>query len=104
MEEKVKLTYLCDFYGELLKEHQRRIFEAYLFEDLSMSEIAQREGMTRQGVHDHIRRCEKKLLDYEEKLRLYEKFLLVKDRAERARMMTCKPELLQLLTEIVEAF
>lgn len=104
MEEKVKLTYLFDFYGELLTPHQRKLCELYIFDDLSFSEIAEQEGITRQGAHDLVRRCEKKLLDYEEKLKLYEKYLTVKEKVEKARGLTCNEKLLSLLTEIVEAF
>lgn len=104
MEEKVTLTYLYDFYGELLNKHQRKLVELYILDDLSFSEIAEQEGISRQGAHDIVRRSEKKLREYEEKLRLYEKYLTVKEKAEKARMLTCNEKLLGLLTEIVEAF
>ncbi|MBR4027554.1 MAG: DNA-binding protein [Lachnospiraceae bacterium] len=80
MEQKMELTYLYDFYGELLNEHQRRIYEDFVFNDLSLGEIASEEGISRQGVSDMIKRCTKKLLDYEEKLHLVSKFLAVKER------------------------
>ena len=57
MEEKVEQAYLYDFYGELLNEHQSRIYEAFVFQDLSLGEIAKEEGISRQGVHDMIKRC-----------------------------------------------
>ena len=78
MEEKIEQAYLYDFYGELLNEHQRRIYEDFVFNDLSLGEIAGEEGITRQGVADMIKRCGKKLSDYEKKLHLVEKFLSVK--------------------------
>ena len=65
MEEKLQQAYLYDFYGELLNEHQRRIYEDFVFNDLSLGEIAGEEGITRQGVADMIKRCGKKLSDYE---------------------------------------
>lgn len=74
MDEILEKTLLYDFYGELLTPHQKKIYEAAVFEDLSLSEIAEAEGITRQGVHDLIRRCNRILADYEEKLRLVEKF------------------------------
>ena len=83
MEEKILQGYLYDFYGELLNEHQRRIFEDYVFQDLSLGEIAQEEGISRQGVHDLIKRCTKSLQGYEEKLHLLEKFMEVKDNVKR---------------------
>ena len=80
MKQKMELTYLYDFYGELLNEHQRRIYEDFVFNDLSLGEIANEEGISRQGVSDMIKRCTKKLLDYEQKLHLVSKFLAVKER------------------------
>ncbi len=74
VEEVVEQSLLYDFYGELLTEHQQRIYEAALFEDYSLSEIAGEEGISRQGVHDLLRRCDKKLRTYESKLHLVERF------------------------------
>ena len=82
VEEKLQQAYLYDFYGELLNEHQRRIYEDFVFNDLSLGEIAGEEGITRQGVADMIKRCGKKLSDYEKKLHLVEKFLSVKKDVE----------------------
>ena len=79
MESKIELAYLYDFYGELLNEHQRQIYEDFVLNDLSLGEIASEEGISRQGVHDLIKRCSKKLQDYEDKLHLVEKFLHVKE-------------------------
>ena len=52
MEEKVRQGYLYDFYGELLNEHQREIYESFVMEDLSLAEIALAKGISRQAVHD----------------------------------------------------
>ena len=82
MEEKITQAYLYDFYGELLNEHQRRIYEDFVFQDLSLGEIADAEGISRQGVHDMVRRCTRTLEGYEEKLHLVEKFLMAKRRVE----------------------
>ena len=79
METKIELAYLYDFYGQLLSEHQRQIYEDFVFNDLSLGEIASEEGISRQGVHDMIKRCNRKLLDYEEKLHLVAKFMAVKE-------------------------
>ena len=79
MESKIELAYLYDFYGELLNEHQRQVYEDFVLNDLSLGEIAAEEGISRQGVHDLIKRCSKKLQDYEDKLHLVEKFLRVKE-------------------------
>ena len=72
MEEKLEQAYLYDFYGELLNEHQRQVYEDFVFNDLSLGEIASEEGISRQGVADLVKRCNKKLLDYEAKLNLVE--------------------------------
>ena len=66
-------------YGELLNEHQRQIYEDFVLNDLSLGEIAAEEGISRQGVHDLVKRCSKKLQDYENKLHLVEKFLNIKE-------------------------
>lgn len=83
MEEKVEQAYLYDFYGELLNEHQRRIYEDFVFDDLSLGEIAASEGISRQGVHDMIKRCNKLLEGYEAKLHLVKKFLDAKQMVEQ---------------------
>ena len=83
MEEKLQQAYLYDFYGELLNEHQRRIYEDFVFNDLSLGEIAGEEGITRQGVADMIKRCGKKLSDYEKKLHLVEKFVSIREKVKQ---------------------
>ena len=88
METKIEQAYLYDFYGELLNEHQRRIYEDFVFNDLSLGEIASEEGISRQGVHDMIKRCTKALEGYEAKLHLVEKFQNAKDKVERIHTLT----------------
>ena len=78
MEKIVEQGLLYDFYGELLTEHQRRIYEDVVLNDMSLSEIAQEQGISRQGVHDLVRRCDRTLQGYEERLHLIERFLKVK--------------------------
>ena len=68
---------LYDFYGELLTDHQKNIYEQVVMEDLSISEIAANQGVSRQSVHDLVKRCEKTLEAYENKLHLVEKFLSI---------------------------
>ena len=83
VEEIVEQSLLYDFYGELLMEHQQKIYEAALFEDYSLSEIAEEAGISRQGVHDLLRRCDKQLRGYESKLHLVERFNRVRSDLER---------------------
>ena len=74
MEKIVEQGLLYDFYGELLTEHQRSVYEDAVYNDMSLAEIAEEYGISRQGVHDLIKRCNKLLAGYEEKLHLVEKF------------------------------
>lgn len=90
MEEKIEQAYLYDFYGELLNEHQRRIYEDFVFQDLSLGEIADEEGISRQGVHDMIKRCTRMLEGYEEKLHLIAKFRSAKAKVERIHELSEK--------------
>ena len=70
---RVYLNELYDLYNSLLRDHERLIFEDYYQNDLSLSEIADNESVTRNAVHKTIKNVETKLLDYEEKLKLYNK-------------------------------
>ena len=88
MEKKVMQTYLYDFYGELLTEHQKSIYEDFVCNDLSLSEIAEEQGISRQGVHDLVRRCDKLLTGYEEKLHLLERFLKIKGKIRQIHQLT----------------
>lgn len=80
MEKIVKQTLLYDFYGELLTEHQRNVYEDVVYNDMSLSEVAEEYGISRQGVHDLMKRCDKILAGYEEKLHLVEKFTGAKEK------------------------
>ena len=82
IERIVEQSLLYDFYGEMLNEHQRKVYEAAVFEDYSLSEIGAELGISRQGVHDLLKRCNKILEDYEDKLHLVEKFQKAKKRVE----------------------
>jgi len=70
MEKLVRQGMLFDLYGGLLTDHQKEIYGALVNDDLSLSEIADEYGITRQGVQDLIKRCDKKLEEYEAKLHL----------------------------------
>ncbi len=80
LDEIVHLSILYDFYGELLNDHKKRIFEDYVLNDLSLSEIAAEQNISRQGVYDMIKRCSKELKDYESKLALVRKFQSIKEK------------------------
>ena len=92
MEKILEQTLLYDFYGDLLTEHQRQVYEDVVLNDFSLSEVAENRGISRQGVHDMIRRCNKSLEEYENKLHLVEKFLTIKENVNRIRQLTGNPE------------
>ena len=78
MDRILEQNLLYDFYGELLTEHQQRVYEDAVYNDMSLSEIAGEQGISRQGVHDLIKRCDRILQDYESKLHLVERFMAAK--------------------------
>lgn len=80
MEKIVWQALLYDFYGELLNDHQKSIFEEYVLDNLSLGEIAEEHNISRQGVHDIVKRADKALNDYEDKLHLVSRFVSIKDK------------------------
>ncbi len=68
MEKNVKISILCELYGKLLTKKQYEFLNDYYNNDLSLSEIAENNKITRQAVRDNIKKGEKKLFEYEEKL------------------------------------
>lgn len=100
-----KLEYkgmLYDFYGELLTQHQKKVYEDAVFNDLSLSEIADEQGISRQGVHDLIKRCDKILNDYENKLHLVEKFSVIRHNIQQINRLTDDEQIKRLSNEIIE--
>ena len=75
MDIRVRQTLLYDFDGELLNDHQKSVYSAYLFDDMSYTELADEFGGSRQAAFDLIRRINGKLEDYEKRLGLLERFL-----------------------------
>ena len=75
MEKNVKISILCQLYGKLLTEKQYEILNDYYNSDLSLSEIAQNSEITRQAVRDILKKGEKKLFEYEEKLNFMKRTL-----------------------------
>ena len=70
----LRISFLLDFYGDMLTETQREVVDAYYNEDLSLAEIAQDRDITRQGVRDAIKRAEQQLLEMEDRLGLARRF------------------------------
>lgn len=83
MKDIYKSSLLYDFYGELLTQHQKEIYEDFILNDLSLGEIASERGISRQGVHDLVKRCDKTLNGYEDKLHLIERFMKTKRDVEQ---------------------
>ena len=105
MERFVEQTLLYDFYGELLTERQQQVYESVVLEDFSLSEVAEELGISRQGVHDMIRRCNHTLEEYEKKLHLVEKFLCIKKQVQRISQIAEKyqdREITEISKEILE--
>ena len=102
MEKFVEQSLLYDFYGELLTEHQKRVFEDVVLNDFSLSEVAQELNISRQGVHDMIKRCNKILEDYESKLHLVEKFLHIREKVHQIYDLTEDEDIKALTHEILE--
>ena len=99
MEEFVTRSLLFDFYGELLTDHQRKIYQAVVFEDYSVSEVAQDEGISRQGVHDLMKRCDRILEEYEGKMHLVEKFVRIRKKVDEIRSLTEKGSRIDRIAE-----
>ncbi len=109
MEKIVRQALLYDFYGELLTEHQKSVYSDIVLNDLSYSEVARDEGISRQGVYDLVKRCDKILEEYESKLLLVEKFLETKERVSKIhelatdlKTMTENPQLQEKINAIEE--
>ncbi|SCY32638.1 hypothetical protein SAMN02910370_02122 [Lachnospiraceae bacterium XPB1003] len=102
MEKLVERGLLYDFYGPLLTKHQQEVYEAAVYEDLSLSEIADREGISRQGVHDLLHRCDRSLQEYEEKLGLIERFGRNRKRLEKLKEDLSDPKDRKVIDEILE--
>jgi predicted DNA-binding protein YlxM (UPF0122 family) len=73
--KNLDVAVLLDFYGDMLTEKQRDVIDLYYNQDLSLSEIAEHEGITRQGVRDSIKRGEVYLFELEDKLKVFENYI-----------------------------
>lgn len=90
MDEIGRKALLFDFYGPLLTAKQREIYDYAVGEDMSLSEIAETTGVSRQAVHDMVRRTAKILEEYEAKLGLAEKFLDIESHLSKIRAIVAK--------------
>lgn len=105
-QKSLEIGYLLDFYGEMLNERRRNVLDMYYNEDMSLSEIAESLGITRQGARDLIKKAGDELLLFEEKLGMAQKFRALYDCTDRAEEILKKDgcddrtSLLRILSEI----
>lgn len=90
MDQIFEKTLLFDFYGELLTERQKELYQLYHLDDLSLGEISEQMDISRQGVYDAVKRCDKQLAKYEEKLQLVRRFIRNKERTKEIYRLTTK--------------
>lgn len=102
MEKIVEQGLLYDFYGDLLTEHQRAVYEDAVYNDMSLSELADAYEVSRQGIHDLLKRCDKILLGYEDKLHLVEKFTKIKGLLHDMKEKEQLSEIYRIADEILE--
>ena len=102
-EKDLKKAYLLDFYGEVLTERKKEVLDMYYNEDLSLAEIADQIGISRQGVRDLIKKAEEELLFLEEKLGLAKKMSALRHHSDKMKCIAENTELpLELKIEIEE--
>lgn len=97
MENRDYLIILYDYYGELLSDDNRKYFEDYYFDNLSLGEIAENNNISRNAVHKHIKSTESKLMFFEEKLKLHDKDQKLKVKIKNIKDENLKKEVERLL-------
>lgn len=108
LEKTTRMNLLYDFYGMMLTEKQREFVELYYLDDLSLAEIAEQFDISRQAVHDNLRRAGAQLVDFESKLRLVERFERRREIGEQVNnLLSTLPEdkrdpIAELVRELIE--
>ena len=102
-EKNLNMGYLLDFYGDLLSDRKRAVMDMYYNEDLSLAEIAAEIGISRQGVHDLIKKSEEELQTYEEKLRLAARLRVVEEHTDELSRLAANTPLPPELRDAIEA-
>ena len=100
MEKNVEISILCQLYGKLLSEKQLEFIDDYYNNDLSLSEIAENHGITRQAVRDMLKKGEKKLFEYEEKLLFMKRMLNQEKKIEEIHSFIPLSEMFGYATEL----
>ncbi len=101
-EKDLKKAYLLDFYGDVLTERKKEVLDMYYNEDLSLAEIAEQIGISRQGVRDLIKKAEEELLFLEDKLGLAKKMVALRNHSENMMRIADNNELLPELRNEIE--
>jgi len=107
-----RIAWLYNFYGSLLTEKQRHLVELYYHQDYSLAEIAALEGVSRQAVHDLLKRAESALEEYEATLQLFSKHLRQKELVQQVQALLDESgvdrkvaeEVSRLLTKLLEVY
>ena len=102
MEKYFKMSYLIDIYSSLLTDKQLKVLEYYYNDDISLSEIASMLNISRQGVYDTLKRAEKIISEYDDKLNLLEKYEQNIELIDKLERLCEDKESLSLIKEIKE--
>ena len=101
MEKIVEQGLLYDFYGSLLTGHQQKIYEQVVYDNLSLNEVAETEGVSKQAVHDLVRRCTVIMRGYENKLGMIRRFGKIRESADRLRQVASSEEIPQAQASVL---
>lgn len=99
MAKDLKVSYLLEYYGDLLTEKQRSMVDMYYNEDLSLAEIAEIESITRQGVRDFLKKAEAQLYEFEATLHLMKKISILNSLAEKSDIAALKDRLTKFTSD-----
>lgn len=102
MDRIIERGMLYDFYGELLTDHQKEVYEGLVYNDMSLGELAGEYNISRQAAHDLIKRCDKMLENYEAKLHLISKFQSIKSKVEEIETVSLDAQVKDLASKILE--
>lgn len=101
MEDFFKKSILFDIYGNLLSKNQKLVYEFHILDDLSFNEIGEELKITRQAAYDLFKTADKKLIEYENELKLYKKFNDIEKIAKKIKNISFDKKVINLLEEII---
>lgn len=100
MEEFVLMNFMLDFYGQLLTERQQQVSRMYYEENLSLAEIGDEIGVSRQAVHDMLRRAGASLTNYEKKLGLVQRFLQQQEELKKIKSLLLEGKVSEVMPHL----